>query len=160
MQPEPVAALGPYTLLERIGQGGFSEVYRVRRDGADYVAKILSLDGFEAEPAALTRFEREIEVFGCVAYPNLIELVDHGVDPMRGAYLVTPLIVGMTLRDLAARRPLPPESALLLMEPVFDAVGALHHAGIVHRDLKPENVMVTPRRSARGSTAPAASSVA
>lgn len=145
MQPEPRATLGPYTLLERIGEGGFSRVYRVRRDGVDYAAKILSVDAPETEPAALARFEREIEALGRVAHPNLIELCDHGVDPIRGAYLVTPLIVGMTLRDLAARRPLPPESALLLMEPVFDAVGALHQAGIVHRDLKPENVMVTPR---------------
>ncbi len=144
MQPQTASRLGPYELLEEIGQGGFARVHRVRRDGRDYAAKILSLDTARPEPAAIARFEREIDVLGAIAHPNLLELVDSGVDPVHGPYLITPLIVGMTLRDLAAGRPLPPESALLLLEPVFSAVGAMHAAGLVHRDLKPENVMVTP----------------
>lgn len=144
MLPEQRARLGSYELHEQIGQGGFSRVHRVQRDGRDYAAKILSVDADAPDPDAVARFEREIEVLAGVSHPHLIELVDSGVDPTRGPYLVTPLIVGMTLRDLADRRPLPPESALLLIEPVVAAVAAMHAAGLVHRDLKPDNVMVTP----------------
>ncbi len=141
--PHATDRLGPYELLDPIGEGGFARVYRVRRDGEELAAKVLAATA-SAEPAAVERFEREIEVLRGIKHPNLIELVDHGVDDERGPYMITRLITGMTLRELAAGRPLAPEAALLLIEPVLRALTAMHAVALVHRDIKPENVMVTP----------------
>ncbi|HJL19793.1 MAG TPA: protein kinase [Sandaracinaceae bacterium LLY-WYZ-13_1] len=136
------SALGPYTLLETVGEGGFARVHRVVADGRELALKVLLPEAAARDPKAHARFEREIRALERVRHPHLIELVDHGVDPARGPWLVTPLVTGVTLRDLGGR--LCPEAALLLLEPVAAALGALHEAGLVHRDLKPENVMVTP----------------
>lgn len=141
--PRRIDRLGPYELLEPIGEGGFARVYRVRRGGEELAAKVLS-PAASAERTALERFQREIGVLSGIRHPNLIELVDSGVDEALGPYMVTRLVTGMTLRDLARGEPLCPEAALLLIEPVLRALGAMHAVGLVHRDLKPDNVMVTP----------------
>ena len=142
--PREIDRIGPYELLEPIGEGGFARVYRVRRGSDELAAKVLAPGAPSADPAAVERFDREIRVLSGIKHPNLIELVDHGVDDALGPYMITRLVTGMTLRELAAGRPLSPEAAILLVEPVLRALGAMHAVGLVHRDLKPENVMVTP----------------
>ena len=57
----------------------------------------------DADPSAEARFAREAKTLAGLSHPNLLELLDHGVDPSEGPYLVTPLIEGETLRALAAR---------------------------------------------------------
>ncbi|HEY8429318.1 MAG TPA: protein kinase, partial [Sandaracinaceae bacterium] len=111
--PRRIDRLGPYELLEPIGEGGFARVYRVRRGGEELAAKVLS-PAASAERTALERFQREIGVLSGIRHPNLIELVDSGVDEALGPYMVTRLVTGMTLRDLARGEPLCPEAALLL----------------------------------------------
>ncbi|MAC28758.1 MAG: hypothetical protein CMN29_27655 [Sandaracinus sp.] len=148
--------IGAYQLRERIGEGGFARVYHATGPGGDVALKMLApIDG-TLEDDAVRRFEREIETLARVRHPNLVALLDHGVDPAHGPWLAMPLLVGLTLRDLlpapqgrqggrGGRGGLGPEGALRLTLPVVRALGAMHAAGLVHRDLKPENVIVSTR---------------
>lgn len=137
--------IGSYQLRERVGEGGFARVYHATGPDGDVAIKVLAAVDGTLEPAMVARFEREIETLAKVRHPSLVSLLDHGVDPARGPYLVMPLLVGLTLRDLIPKGGLGPEAALRLLTPVVQAMGALHAAGLVHRDLKPENVIVSPR---------------
>ncbi|MBZ0120586.1 MAG: serine/threonine protein kinase, partial [Sandaracinaceae bacterium] len=144
MHAAQARTLGPYELLEPIGEGGFARVHHARKDGRSFAIKILSPSVRDAQTES--RFAREVAALGALKHPNLIELCDHGVDPVHGPYLVMPLVSGMSLRDLArgGAGGIAPEAALLLIEPVLRALSVLHAASLVHRDVKPENVLVTP----------------
>ena len=98
----------------------------------------------DLDDAAQARFRREIGALQQLAHPRLVRLLDHGVDPELGLYLVLPLLAGVNLRTLCAGRALCPEAALLLLHPIAEATAALHAAGYVHRDLKPENAIADP----------------
>jgi hypothetical protein len=135
--------LGPYQLLERIGEGGSGQVYRARGPAGTVAIKILG-PAAEFDDASHARFAREIAALAQLAHPNLIPLLDHGIDAELGQYLVLPLLAGTNLRQLAAGHALCPEAAILLALPIVDAITALHAAGFVHRDLKPENVIAAP----------------
>jgi tetratricopeptide (TPR) repeat protein len=135
--------LGPYQLLERIGEGGSGQVYRARGPAGPVAVKILG-PASDLDDAARARFHREIGALGQIAHGNLISLLDHGIDPELGPYLVVPLLSGPNLRALCGGHALCPEAALLLLQPIVEATAALHAAGYVHRDLKPENVIAGP----------------
>ena len=137
--------IGSYQLRERVGEGGFARVYHATGPEGDVAIKVLAAVDGALEPAMVARFEREIATLAKVRHPSLVSLLDHGVDAERGPYLVMPLLVGLTLRDLIPTEGLGPEAALRLLTPVVQAMGALHAAGLVHRDLKPENVIVSTR---------------
>jgi tetratricopeptide (TPR) repeat protein len=135
--------LGPYQLLERIGEGGSGQVYRARGPSGPVAVKILG-PATDLDDAARARFRREIGALGQIAHPHLISLVDHGIDAELGPYLVVPLLAGTNLRALCGGKSLCPEAALLLVQPIAAATAALHAAGYIHRDLKPENVIAGP----------------
>ncbi len=113
-------------------------------DGQIVAIKLLAPQAELDGESVRARFEREIRALAEVRHPNLIELLDHGVDEELGPYLVTPLYTGKTLRELVAGAALCPEAMLLIVAPVLDALAALHEAGLVHRDVKPENILATP----------------
>jgi serine/threonine-protein kinase len=140
---KPVAIdLGPYQLVERIGDGGSGQVYRARGPEGVVAVKLLG-PASEMDDAARARFRREIGALGQIAHPNLVAMIDHGVDAELGPYLVLPLLAGTNLRALVGRA-MCPEAALLVVQPIAHAAVALHAAGYVHRDLKPENVIAGP----------------
>lgn len=135
--------LGKYELLEQIGEGGFARVYRASGPEGDVAIKVLSSG--DIDDGVVRRFEREIEILAKVRHPGLVSLLDSGVDEVHGPFLVMPLLVGLTFRDVLPEDGLGPEGGIRLMTPVVQALGAMHAAGLVHRDLKPENVIVSPR---------------
>ena len=143
MQKPASIELGPYQLLERIGEGGSGQVYRARGPAGPVAVKLLG-PASDMDDAARARFRREIAALGQLAHPNLVTMIDHGIDAELGPYLVLPLLGGSTLRELCGNRALCPEAALLLIQPIVEATAALHAAGYVHRDLKPENVIASP----------------
>lgn len=139
----PSIQLGPYQLHERIGEGGNGQVYRATGPAGVVAVKLVG-DPNDFDDARAARFRREIAALEGLAHPHLIALLDHGIDPELGPYLVLPLLPGVTLRELIRGRAVCPEAALLLILPIAEAAAALHARGFVHRDLKPENVIASP----------------
>ena len=135
--------LGSYQFSERLGEGGSGQVWRAVGPDGPVAVKVLSPAG-ELDDAARARFKREIAALGQLRHPHLVPLLDHGIDPELGPYLVLPLLPGQNLRDVVAGRALCPEAAILLALPIARAAAALHGAGYVHRDLKPENAIAAP----------------
>ena len=118
-------------------------MYRARGPEGAVAVKVLA-PASDMDDAARARFLREIGALGQITHPNLVRLIDHGIDPELGPYLVLPLLAGTNLRALCGNRAICPEAALLVIQPVAHATAALHAAGYVHRDLKPENAIAAP----------------
>ncbi len=133
--------LGPYVFHQRLGEGGSGQVWRATGPAGEVAVKILG-PGADLDDAARARFGREVAALARLDHPNLVRLLDHGVDDELGPYLVLPVLAGVTLRALAGGAALGPDAAVLLARPIAAAAAALHAAGYVHRDLKPENAMI------------------
>jgi len=139
----PGAMLGPYRILEKLGEGGMGEVYRARdtRLDRDVAVKVLPAH-LADDPAALARFEREARAVAALSHPNILGVFDAGREGST-AYLVTELLEGDTLRERLAGGALPAREAARYGAEIASGLAAAHEKGIVHRDLKPENVFVT-----------------
>lgn len=137
-------SVGPYRLGRALGSGGAATVYAsTDRGGRPIAIKLLGREVLD-DVAQLARFRREVDALGRLDHPNVIRLLDSGIDEARGPYLVTPLIDGRTARELlAAAGGGAPELALVLGAAVASGLAAVHAAGLVHRDLKPDNLIVT-----------------
>ncbi len=124
--------LGPYEIVEPIGQGGMGAVYRARdtRLGRDVAIKV-------SEQRFGERFEREARVISSLNHPNICTLHDVGDN-----YLVMELVEGQTLSDRIKQGPIALEESLDIARQIGAALEAAHEKGIVHRDLKPGNVML------------------
>jgi serine/threonine protein kinase len=135
--------IGPYQILEKLGEGGMGEVYRARdaRLGRDVAIKILPA-AFTNDPDRLARFEREARVLASLNHPGIGAI--YGLEESEGVQaLVLELVEGDTLADRIARGPIPPDEATSIARQIADALDAAHEKGIVHRDLKPANVKLT-----------------
>ena len=135
--------LGPYEILEPIGAGGMGEVYRARdsRLDRDVAIKILS-SALDGDPAALVRFEREAVSVAKLSHPNIVSIYEFARDGS-GAFVVSELVDGETLRIRLDVAPIAPRRAIGYALQLARGMAAAHARGIVHRDLKPENVMIT-----------------
>ncbi|MEZ6186354.1 MAG: protein kinase [Planctomycetota bacterium] len=139
-----VTIAGKYTLLERLGRGGFGAVYRARQevDGRLVALKLLH-PRWASAPEARQRFLREVAAAQAFVHKHAVQVRDYGSADDGSLYLSMDLAPGETLRELLRREgKLPPAEALALARQVLDALAEAQDAGIVHRDLKPENLMV------------------
>jgi len=139
----PGESLGPYRVLDKLGEGGMGEVYRARDPNLnrDVAIKILP-EALATDPAALARFEREAQAVAALSHPNILSIFDFGRQGDT-AYAVMELLEGETLRARLAQGALPARKAVELAAQIAEGLAAAHEKGIVHRDLKPENVFVT-----------------
>lgn len=142
MPPYPPAIgdrIGPYVLEERIGQGGFGEVWRARHSVLEekvVAAKIPTEDGY------IGVLRREGIIQHRLKHPLIVEMLDIDIDH-DPPYLVMEYVEGGDLRKLITREaPLPAEKALRMAEAILEALQVAHEAGAIHRDLKPENVLL------------------
>ena len=133
---------GRYRIVEEIGRGGTSVVFRAEdvRHHRDVAVKVL-----HPEVTAVLgreRFLREIEFVASLAHPHILPLYDSGeADGL--LFYVSPLLEGETLRDRLARdRMLPVDEALRIGREILDALGYAHAHGILHRDIKPANILL------------------
>jgi len=126
--------IGPYQIVELMGQGGMGEVYRARdtRLNRDVAMK------FSAERFT-ERFEREAQSIAALNHSNVCHLYDVGPN-----HLVMELVEGPTLAERIKQGPIPLEETLAIARQIADALEAAHERGITHRDLKPNNIKIKP----------------
>ena len=136
------ATLGPYRLLDRIGEGGMGVVYLARDAEHRSVAIKVLRPAVAGDPNARRRLAREVETMRLVRSPFVAEVLDTDVTGDR-PYIVTQYVPGRTL-DEVVREEGPVQGAALarLACGLANALAAVHAAGVIHRDLKPGNVMM------------------
>jgi eukaryotic-like serine/threonine-protein kinase len=135
-------SLGPYRIVEKIGEGGMGEVFRAHdsRLHREVAVKILPAHVAD-DPDRRARFERESRAVAALSHPNILAIFDVGVAGSV-TYAVTELLEGESLRERVTGGPLPVRKAIEIAVQVARGLSAAHDKGIVHRDLKPENVFV------------------
>jgi serine/threonine protein kinase/tetratricopeptide (TPR) repeat protein len=137
--------VGPYQLLDAIGEGGMGEVYRaVRVDGMyDKQVAIKLIHGGLSTEFFISRFRNERQILANLEHPNIARLLDGGVTPEGLPYVVLEYVPGMPIDEYCAIHKLGIATRLILFREVCSAVQYAHQNLIVHRDLKPGNILVT-----------------
>lgn len=141
---EPGTMIGPYKLLERIGEGGMGVVYvaeqtePVRRRVALKVIK----PGMDSREV-VARFEAERQALALMDHPNIAKVLDAGTTMAGRPYFVMELVRGFPVTEYCDQAKLPARRRLRLFAQVCRAVQHAHQKGVIHRDLKPSNVLVT-----------------
>jgi tRNA A-37 threonylcarbamoyl transferase component Bud32 len=134
--------VGKFELLEKLGTGAFSYVYRARDTELDRMVAIKIPRAAGLNRPELDRFLREARSVAQLKHPGIVALFETGQTEDGTCYLVEEFIAGATLADrLSANRPDFRQAAELIVE----VAGALHYAhehGVIHRDIKPSNVQI------------------
>ncbi|MBN1311781.1 MAG: serine/threonine protein kinase [Anaerolineae bacterium] len=138
-----------YRLIEQIGSGGMSVIYKAQdlELGRMVAVKVLrpSLVG---DPEFLIRFKREAQAAANLSHPNIVTVHDVGQDGPKTHYIVMEYVTGQDLKRLIrSRGAFEVDAALAIVIEVCKGVGYAHRAGLVHCDVKPQNILVTPDNS-------------
>jgi serine/threonine protein kinase len=140
----PGDAIGPYKLMEQIGEGGMGVVYvaeqnePVRRRVALKVIK----PGMDSRQV-VARFEAERQALAMMDHPNIARVFDGGTTPSGRPYFVMELVRGIPITEYCDEQKLTIRERLELFVLVCRAVQHAHQKGIIHRDLKPSNILIT-----------------
>lgn len=136
--------VGPYRIVEQLGQGGMATVFKAYHPALDrYVAIKVLHPAFREDPDFLARFQREARIVAKLDHPHIVPIYDFAEH--RGhPYLVMRFIEGETLKARLRRDPPSPHEVLDIVEAVGGALSYAHGLGILHRDIKPSNIILTP----------------
>ena len=150
LQAEPAeklgATIGPYKLLDELGEGGMGTVYLaeqerpVRRRVALKVIK----PGLDTAQV-IARFEAERQALALMDHTNIARVLDAGTTASGRPYFVMELVQGVPITNYCDTHRVPLRERLELFLPVCRAVQHAHQKGIIHRDLKPSNLLITVR---------------
>lgn len=136
--------IGPYKLIEKLGEGGFGIVYRahqtdpVRREVAVKVLK----PGMDSR-AILRRFETERQALAMMAHPCIATVFDAGETAQGRPYFVMEYVRGVSITDHCDRERLTIRDRMELFIRVCEGVQHAHQKAIIHRDLTPSNILVS-----------------
>jgi len=136
--------IGPYKLLQQIGEGGMGAVFvaeqtePMRRKVAIKVIK----PGMDSR-RVIARFEAERQALAVMDHVNIARVFDGGATEAGRPYFVMELVHGVPITKYCDDNHLTPRERLELFVPVCQAIQHAHQKGIIHRDITPSNVMVT-----------------
>src|SRR5437588_766892 len=142
-EPAPGDQVGPYKLLQRLGEGGMGAVWQaeqlepVRRK----VAIKLIKPGMDTKQV-LARFEAERQALALMDHPNIAKVLDAGTTPAGRPYFVMELVKGLPITKYCDELHLSVRERLELFVPVCQAIQHAHQKGVIHRDVKPSNVLI------------------
>jgi serine/threonine protein kinase/tetratricopeptide (TPR) repeat protein len=140
----PGVSVGPYKLLQEIGEGGMGTVFMaeqtepVRRKVALKIIK----PGMDSKEV-VARFEAERQALSLMDHPNIARVLDAGTTDSGRPYFVMELVHGVPITEFCDTRKLSPRQRLELFVPVCQAIQHAHQKGVIHRDIKPGNILVT-----------------
>ncbi len=140
----PGARIDRYKLLQRIGEGGFGEVYMAEQEEPvrrKVALKIIKL-GMDTRQV-IGRFEAERQALAMMDHPNIAKVLDAGATAAGRPYFVMELVKGIPFTEYCDKNNLSTRERLALFIPVCNAIQHAHNKGIIHRDIKPNNVLVT-----------------
>jgi len=142
--------IGPYKLIQQIGEGGMGTVYMAQQ--TEPVKRAVALKIIKAgmdTRQVIARFEAERQALALMDHPNIAKVLDAGatggepggVSPAR-PFFVMELVKGVSMTKYCDEHRLTPRQRLELFIPVCQAVQHAHQKGIIHRDLKPSNILI------------------
>src|SRR5262245_35818313 len=135
--------IGPYKLLEQIGEGGMGTVWMAQQ--TEPVRRLVAIKLVKAgmdSRQVIARFEAERQALALMDHPNIARVLDGGTTGTGRPYFVMDLVKGVPITEFCDQNHLTPRQRLVLFISVCQAVQHAHQKGIIHRDLKPSNVLV------------------
>ncbi len=138
--------VGPYRILEQLGQGGMGVVYTARdeRLGRTVALKFLPPQ-LSADPRASERFRQEARAASALDHANICTIYDIGQTDDGRVYIVMAHYDGQTLKYRLEDGPIAVDETIDIVRQIARGLSRAHEAGMVHRDIKPANIMVTAR---------------
>jgi serine/threonine-protein kinase len=142
LEPRPGDSLGPYRITRVIGRGRMGIVFEGTEDGGEPVALKVVTTELSQDEVFLRRFRREVKAAQKIEHPNVVPVLDDGVEGGL-PYLVQRLIPGGSLADRVEKSgSLSLEETVRLLAGAAAGIDALHNAGLVHRDIKGANILL------------------
>jgi serine/threonine protein kinase len=142
--PAGSSFIGPYKLLQQIGEGGFGTVWMAEQTHPVQrrVALKIIKAGMDTKEV-IARFEQERQALALMDHPNIARVLDAGATETQRPFFVMELVRGIPITQFCDEHLLTPSARLTLFISVCRAVQHAHMKGIIHRDLKPSNILVT-----------------
>ena len=143
--PEFDLRIGSYRIVQALGTGGMSSVYRAVHveTGLEVALKVLTRT-LARNSTLLQRFLREARSAEALEHANIVTIYDRGIDKGRH-YLVLEYVAGGDFHEFVQRRgPLGVADAILVVKDVARALKYAASRGLIHRDIKPSNILRTP----------------
>ena len=134
--------LGPYQIVDMLGEGGMGEVYRATDTRLNRTVAIKVLPAaFSQDLDRRARFDREAQTVAALSHPNIVNLFDTGVHEGL-LFVVMELLDGETLRERLVSGALPVRKTVEIAMQVARGLTAAHDKNVIHRDLKPDNIFL------------------
>jgi eukaryotic-like serine/threonine-protein kinase len=136
-------SIGPFKLLQLLGEGGFGVVWLAERREpmVQRVALKIIKPGMDSK-AVIARFEQERQALAVMDHPNIAKVIDGGMTPTGRPYFVMEYVQGEPITEYCDRHRVQTRERLALFVHVCEAVQHAHQKGLIHRDLKPSNILV------------------
>ncbi len=137
-----------YEIIEKVGEGGMSAVYRARHTHLNREVAVKMLHPhLVSNRTSRERFSQEARAVSQIEHPNVVRLLDFGITEENRPYIVMDFLRGKALSQIIKQSgPMDIASALSIFVQICDALAYTHEKGIVHRDLKPSNIILLEAR--------------